>query len=291
MLVYHVAHNHGVFLSGTEHYGLLVRIYLCQKLLNPVLVPILYLDVAIGKILLGIYLLLVNLTALHHIAHGILIVVDVARGYIHAERHEKAVLYALFQRVAIHRLAKVVVCVRVLLTARRCRHAKLTGIVEILHQLSPFALVVSTSTMALVNNDEVKEILRVLRVVRHIALCRCLASFFFLLSLLLVGRGHHCLEYGEVQIPCRRHLVAVLSQFLRGNAAHGILVKLVKVVDCLICKNIPVGYEQYSRLFVRTFYIPFRPCQFPTNLKRCVCFSRASRHSQQNAFPTVSHSI
>ena len=255
------------------------------------LVPLLYLDVAVGKILLGIYLLLVNLTALHHIAHGIFIVVDVARGYIHAERHEEAVLYALFQRVAIHRLAKVVVCVRVLLTARRCRHAKLTGIVEILHQLSPFALVVSTSTMALVNDDEVEEIPRVLRVVRHIALCRFPSSLFLLLCLLLVGRGHHCLEDGEVQIPCRRHFVAVLFQFLRGNAAHGILVKLVKVVNSLIGKDIPVGYEQYSRLFVRAFYVPFRLCQLPAYLKSRVCLSCAGRHCQQNAVLPVSHGI
>ena len=77
---------------------------------------------------------------------------------------EEAVVDALPQAVGVERVAEVAVGVAVVLAQRGGRHAELVGGLEVLEDLAPVALVAGAAAMALVHDDQVEEVGRVLAV-------------------------------------------------------------------------------------------------------------------------------
>ena len=82
---------------------------------------------------------------------------------MHAVGREESVLDALAQTVGVDRVAEVAVGVAVVLAQRRRRHAELIGRLEVFKDLAPVALVAGAAAMALVDDDQVEEVGRVLR--------------------------------------------------------------------------------------------------------------------------------
>src|SRR3990172_9086037 len=77
---------------------------------------------------------------------------------------EKAVLDALPKAVGVERVAEVTVCVTIIFSERGSCHTNLAGGVEILEDLAPVALVGSAPPMALIHDDQVKEVLGIIPV-------------------------------------------------------------------------------------------------------------------------------
>ena len=83
---------------------------------------------------------------------------------------EEAVVDALAQAVGVDRVAEVVVGVAVVLAQRRRGHADLEGGLEVFEDLAPVALVAGAAAVALVDDDQVEEVGRVLAVEARAAL-------------------------------------------------------------------------------------------------------------------------
>ena len=165
MLVHHITHYHGMLLSSTEDNALFVWINLIQELFHTMLVALLYLDSAIIEIRLRVNLFRVYLSILHDVAFFPLIVINVTRRDVYTERNKETILNTLFQRIAIYRLPEVGIGVGIILSSWCGSHTQLISTIEILHQLSPFTFVIGTTSMTLVDNDEVEEVALILHVV------------------------------------------------------------------------------------------------------------------------------
>src|SRR2546430_2324156 len=77
---------------------------------------------------------------------------------------EESVLDPLLKAVLVDGVAEVHVGVAVVLAQRRRRHPKLIRWLEVLEDLPPGAFVPCASPMALIHDDEIEEIARVLPV-------------------------------------------------------------------------------------------------------------------------------
>ena len=273
MLVYHVAYDGGMLLCGAKDYCLLVGFYLSEHLFHTIFVAVSHHDVAVVEVALGVGLVLVDV-AFHVVVGIILVVVDVALRYPHSERREVTVGDALFQRVAIHRIAEILICVSVFPPSWRGSHAELVCVAEIFHQPAPFALVVCASTVALVYYDEVEEVLRILHEVWVSA---------------IVVR-HERLEYRKIYVSACGHIAVVFRQFLRCHPHHRVFVEVAEVVLRLVGENVSVRDEQDSRFPVRReVLVPSCLKQFPANLKSRVGLSRACCHGEQYSPLFVCH--
>ena len=227
MLVNHVADDGGMKLCSTEDDGLVVGVDEGEKLLDAVLIALTDIDIAVIKVLLRIDLVFVYLT-LDIIIGVVGIGVDIAGRYADAEGGEVAILDALFEGIGVNGISEIAIGVRVLLSFRRSGHAELVGVGEIVHQLTPLALVVGTSAVTLIDDDEVEEIRGVLLIVG-------LPGGVF---------GHEGLEDGEIEVSGFRHLVMVLAQFLGRDARFGVVLELLKVVRGLVGEDVSVGNKE-----------------------------------------------
>ena len=262
-----------MLLCGAEHDSLLVGFYLAQHLLHTVFVAVSHHDIAVVEVALRIGLFLVDVA--FHVVVGIkLIIVDIALGYPHSEGREVSVGDALFQRIAIHGIAEVLICICVFPSPRRGSHSELVSVAEVVHQPAPFALVVSTSTMALVDDDKVEEILRILHVVWVSA---------------IVVR-HECLEYREVYMSACGHLSVTFRQFLGCHPHHRVFLEVAEVVLGLVGEDVSVRDKQDSRFAVlRKILVPSRLKQLPAYLECRICLSRTRCHCEQYAPVFVCH--
>ena len=129
------------------------------------LVTLLDLDSAIIEIRLRINLLVVYLSTLHDVAFLILIVINIARRDVNTERNKETVFDSLFQRIGIYRLPEVGIGIGIYLSSWCGSHAELIGRIKIFHQFSPLAFIIGSTTMTLINDDEVEEIALILHVV------------------------------------------------------------------------------------------------------------------------------
>jgi len=71
---------------------------------------------------------------------------------------QEAVFDALLQRVGVKRFAEVGVGVPVVLSKRRCGHAQLEGGFEVFEDVPPVRFVTRAPPVALVDDDEIKEV-------------------------------------------------------------------------------------------------------------------------------------
>jgi hypothetical protein len=116
----------------------------------------------------------------------------------------------------IHRLAEVGVGVHVVLALGRGGQAQLHGRREVVEDAAPVALVVGAAAVALVDDDEVEEVRRVLaKVGRWLTILRRAA--------------HEGLEDGEEDAAVLRHL-ALLADVVGRDAHQRIVGKAEKAL-------------------------------------------------------------
>ena len=107
------------------------------------------------------------------------VLVQRGRDLLHPERREEPVVDPVLQRVDVHRLAEVLVRVDVVAPLRRRGQAQLHRGREIFEDVAPGAFVVRPAAVALVDDDEVEEVRRVLAEVGarvHLPVCPASAA-------------------------------------------------------------------------------------------------------------------
>jgi hypothetical protein len=147
---------------------------------------------------------------LHRVVGRVDVVVQRRGDLLHLERRQEAVVDAVLERVDVDRLAEVGVGVHVVLALGRGGQAELHGGREVVQDAAPVALVVRAAAMALVDDDEVEEVRRILAEVGR--------------RLAVLGRpAHEGLEDGEEQAAVLRHLalLADVSGSMRTSASSG----------------------------------------------------------------------
>ena len=231
-------------------------------------------NVTVIEILLRVGLLLVNV-ALHIVVGVKLVVVNVASGNLHPIGGQETVFDALFQGVRIDRVAKIAVGVHVHIPSRGGRHSQLHGRLVILQQLPPLTLIVGSASVTLVNDDKIEKIRRILLVIG------------------LTGGvvRHERLEDGEIQVAGFRHavLMFLVVQQIGGDALHGILGELLKVVLRLIGQDVAVADEENAGFLSGAVVVPVGFVKLPANLESSIGLSRASGHREQNALFAFGH--
>src|ERR1035438_2727014 len=207
-LVDEVAHGQRMVLRGAKDQRLFSLADLLHEQLYAVRLALLNLDDLI-EILLRIAFPGFNLAFHHLIVWRVHILVERCGDLLYAERGEESVVDAVFERVLIDRFAEIDVGIRVLLALRRGGQAELNSGSKILHDAAPIAFIVGPAAMALVDNDEIKEIWRVLAEIwRGFAVLR--------------RTTHEGLEDGEEQAGILRNF-ALLADVLGRDSDHGIL--------------------------------------------------------------------
>ena len=151
----------------------------------------------------------------------------------HLERGQEAVVNAFLQRVDVHGLAEVRVGVAVVLALRRRGQTKLYRRCEVLEDRAPVALVVCATAVALVDDDEVEEVRRVVTEVRA--------------GLAILGRpAHEGLEDREEDAAVLRDL-ALLADVTGSNADERVFGESRERVVGLIGEDVAIRQEQDTR--------------------------------------------
>ena len=198
------------------------------------------------------------------------VLVERRRDLLHLERREEAVVDAVLERVDVDRLAEVGVGVHVVLALGRGGEAELHGGREVVEDAAPVAFVVRAAAMALVDDDEVEEVRRILAEVgRRLAVLRRTA--------------HERLEDGEEQAAVLRHL-ALLADVLRLDPHQRVLGEGGEGVVGLVGEDVAVGEEQDARAARRlAAQVPAAVEQLPGDLKRDEGLARAGGEREQDA--------
>src|SRR5690606_4928651 len=93
--------------------------------------------------------------------------------------------------------------------------------------IPPAAFVICTSSMALIDDNKVKEVFWVISKIGS-----------------AVGTGHKCLKNGKEDISVFRDS-SFFPYFIRSYAHQGIFLKSIKGIKCLICQYISICQEKY----------------------------------------------
>ena len=174
-LVDEVAHEQSVGLVGAEHQRFFVLVDLLHEDLHTLFFALANLDDLVEVFFL-VALASFNLP-FHHVVIGrVNILVKRRLNLLHFERCEKAIVDPFLQRVDEHRLTEVAIGVHVVFAFWCGSQTELHGGREILQNASPVTFVVCAATMALVNDDEVEEVRRVVAEVEAWTLSRQQAS-------------------------------------------------------------------------------------------------------------------
>ena len=172
---------------------------------------------------------------------------------------QEAVVDALPQAVGVDRVAEVGVGVAVVLAQRRGGHAELVGRLEVLQDLAPVAVVAGAAPVALVHDDQVEEVRRILPVQPRPAL--------------VLGDG---LVDGEVHLPALGRL-AVL------DLAAGVAERREDLVLGIIDQDVAVGQVEDPGPAVLARAVPPRVPQLPADLEGHDGLAGAGRHGEQHA--------
>src|SRR5690606_32336816 len=167
----------------------------------------------------------------------------------------------------------------VVLALRRCGQAQLHRRREVLEDVTPCALVVRAAAMALIDDDEIEEVGRVLAEIgRRLAVLR--------------RPGHERLKDREEDAAVGRH-PALLSNRFRRYAYERVFFECGEGVVRLIGKRVAISKEQdaWSALWRLSGFpvleIPATMKQFPRDLKSDEGLARASCERQQDPIATV----
>jgi len=147
----------------------------------------------------------------------------------HYNGRQESVLDSLPERVDGRRFAEIFVGIDVIAPFRCGGQADLHGGQEVFEKGAPVALVVRTSMVALVDDDEVEIVRRILSETGR-ALRAC----------------HEGMEDDEKDAAVGRH-PSVPANLIRLDAGERIGLKGRKVVERPIGKVVPVGEKEYAR--------------------------------------------
>ena len=81
-------------------------------------------------------------------------------------------------------------------------------------------------------------------------------------------------------MPLSRHFVLLLVEFVGRNTNHRILIKLLKVVNRLIGKDVSVRNKEDSRLLTVLPFVPIGLEEFPTYLESDVGLTCTGSHRE-----------
>ena len=186
-------------------------------------------------------------------------VTDVGRDIDNLERSKKSILDTLFQAISIDRISKII-DIRYLFALLWCRsHANLCSRRKVLQHFSPVTILLGTSTMTLVHNNEVK------------VFCGNLFEVFFIIL------PDHLMIEGKVYF-----MGCDLAQTFFVGKIHFVngFFKWCKVLqNTLVNKNISVSQIQDSLFKVRTK-------QTIHDLESSICFACARCHNKQQSLLT-----
>ena len=178
---------------------------------------------------------------------------------MHAEGGEKSVINALGEAVFVDRIAEVRVGVDVVLSAWCCGHADLGCGLEPLQDLAPVAVVAGAAPMALVDDDEIEEVLRVLPIETRPT---------FVAGDALIGREVHIAALRSVTAA---YLVACISEdaeVLRHRVVH---------------EHVAVGEKEHLRPACGVPDVPAGGPELPGNLESDGGLPRSGAQRQQDA--------
>ena len=268
-LVDQVAHGQRVVLRGAEDQRLLALVDLLHEQLDPVRFAFLDLDDLV-EVRFRVPPAGLDLPLDQLVVGGVDILVERRRDLLDPERRQEAVVDAVLQRIDVDRLAEVGVGVHVLVALGRGGQAELHGGGEVVEDAAPGALVVGPAAMALVDDDEVEEVRRILAEVgAGLAVLRRAA--------------HEGLEDREEQAAVLGHL-ALLPDVLRRDPHHGILGEGGEGVIRLVGEDVAVGEEEDARAAVRfAAQVPAAVEELPADLEGDEGLARAGGQRQQDA--------
>ena len=178
---------------------------------------------------------------------------------MHAEGGEKPVLDALSEAVFIDRIAEIRVGVDVVLAARRGGHADLGCGLEPLQDLAPVAVVAGAAPMALVDDDEIEEVSRVLPIETRPALVAGDA---------LIGREVHVAALRSVTAGDLVTRISEDAEVLRHRVVH---------------EDVAVGEKEHLRPARGALGVPAGGPELPGNLERNGGLPRSGAQRQQDA--------
>ena len=257
-----------MLLCGAEDNRFLIgAAHLVHELTYTTSVALGNLDVAVVEVLFGVGLCGVYLTGQHYVVGRVMVFVD---GRLHvevAEGREETVVDALPQGVFVSVVREILIGVHVHRDARCGRQSELHRRVEVLHDAAPGALVIGAAAVALVDDDEVEEILGVLPEVR---LVTC----------------HECLEDGEEDRTVGRHLT-LLAYGSRLDSQACVFRESVETSIGLVGQYVAVGEEEHFRSGVCSCHIPFGLKELPSYLEGDEGLSRTRGEGEQDALLAV----
>ena len=178
-------------------------------------------------------------------------------------RGEKAVRDALGQAVLVDRVAEVIVGVDVVLPSRRRGHADLARRLEPLQDFPPVAVVAGAAAVALVHDDQIEEVPRILAVQAG--------------AILIAGDG---LVDGEIHL-------AALDRPAPGYLLPRVPERAEVPGHGIVHQDVPVGQEQHSRPAVAALAVPAGGPELPADLKGHGRLARAGAEREQNPIPPL----
>ena len=276
-LVDEVADEQRVGLVRAEDQRLFVLVDLREEDFYTLLFTFADLDAAV-EVRLFIHLPRLDLTLHHGVVGRVNVVIKRRLNLLHLERREEAVVDAFLERVDIDRLAEVGVGVHVVFALGRGGEAELHGRREVIEDVAPVAFVIRAAAMALINDDEIEEVRRILAKVGR--------------RFPILGRAaHEGLKDGKEQAAVLGH-AAFLANVLGLDAHQRVVGKggeRSEIIVGLRRERVAVGQKQNARAtrrldaLVPLDQIPTRLEQFPRNLESDGCFPRARGQRQENA--------
>lgn len=186
--------------------------------------------------------------------------VEIRNNPVHSIWREEAIGDALRQTIFINGIAEVAVGVGVVLAFWCSSHADLVSLIKPLKDFSPIAIIAGAAAMALIDNNQVKEIFGIVLVDAFPDLTA---------SDRLIDR--------EID-------VTALADFTATNFKAGVAKNAEILVLRIIDQNIAVGEEKDFWLSVLILCVPAAVPKLPTDLERDGGFPGASTQRHQHAF-------
>src|ERR1700733_1896631 len=284
-LVDQVANGERMVLSGTEDQRLFPLVDLFHEQFYAVRLALFDLDnpVEVG--------FLIEFPALNFALHDLVIrridvLVERGGDLLYAERRQEAIVDALLERIDIQRIAEVSVGVRILLSLWRRSQAELNRGSKVFQDSAPVALVIGPAAVALVDNDEVEEIRRIVPEVRR--------------RLSVLRRtAHKRLENRKEDAGILRNL-ALLANLLRFDPGQSVLGKggaRGEVVVGLVGQGVAVCKKEDARSasgFASTLpvvQVPTSAEELPGDLECNRGFTGACGQCQKHAVSTIGNGL
>ena len=261
-------------LGSTEYQGLLFLIDHVHEEFDSVRLPFTDLDHPI-EVLFAIPLVHLDLSLDQDVIGSVDVVIQGGGELLDLERGEVAIVDPVFQRVDIHRFAEIDVGVGIPLTFGSGGQSELNGWPEVLHDLSPVALIVCPATVTLVDDDEVEEV-------------RGIVAKAGSRVPLGIPPGHEGLEDGEEDAAVLGH-PAFFPDGIGRDPHKGILGKGGEGIVGLVCEDVTVCQEEDARSppgflsALPVLQVPLAVEELPGQLESDEGLARAGGQGQQDA--------